>query len=750
MVIKKLHEEFGIGDLETLDLTKLPTTLGKLLRDIKDIEEDIPIDSLLLDVLVKMSQVLNFRKLKLETVNGEITTINIYAMIFMESGAGKDRPLSMMDRRLFPEIFDMIERQYEVYKEKRLREVNADAEVKYPKGALRNKYIAEHSPKPIHTEMTGYTTPEGFDQCRGEMDQANYGGTFIKIGEFGDYVHNASTAQNILISTLEEVFDTGDSKPKTIKADNTNRRINSVASTALFHSTINRLQNDEGRERLLSMLVGGMARRCFLCYPEVVKNKMAELDYEGWQKERQGKLTVAYRDIDTDWRTWINGIYKALNTSKIWQLSPEGLELYLKYTKFSNLIEFDKYTDEAIVAERYGRGWKMIKLAALLAILEHAEIPTVYGVDVEHAIYLTEYYGKYMDKLISNPQITPVDKLFNFFLQNVNKVISKGDIRRLNLVKRFEFPKWLEDSMEEINLMAERDDMSLQVNKVKKGVFYKLVKINKTDLNKIKVSVSQEKGDHPTNGYGVYEIAWDDIYKIANGINAYSPSEFKDGYRDKNHYIAGASMIVLDIDDGWTIAQAQEFLKEKDLIATITTTRNHQKEKNGKVCDRFRIFLPTTTEIDLGAEDFSKMMAGVMELFLNKPDRACKDASRFYYGNPNGEVYYSDGKKLFDWTSLQEKKEEVYTDFSSQNMGGTDFQDLYLKGDFARIRELTKWDQNFIEGHRNSYAAQVFLWFKDHSHLTFEENKNIIRILNNGALSDQELNSTVFSKNKAY
>ena len=45
-------------------------------------------------------------------------------------------------------------------------------------------------------------------------------------------------------------------------------------------------------------------------------------------------------------------------------------------------------------------------------------------------------------------------------------------------------------------------------------------------------------------------------------------------------------LLVLDVDDGCTLSEALEVFK--DFAHVVGTTKSHQKEKNGVVCDRFR------------------------------------------------------------------------------------------------------------------------------------------------------------------
>lgn len=106
----------------------------------------------------------------------------------------------------------------------------------------------------------------------------------------------------------------------------------------------------------------------------------------------------------------------------------------------------------------------------------------------------------------------------------------------------------------------------------------------------------------------------------------WSQSVFNDGYRDKQHF-QSASCIALDVDEGCTLVEAVEIFK--DFKHIITTTKSHQKEKNGLVCDRFRVILFTETEMT-NQYVFENTWFSLLNQFPFI-DEACKDCSRFYY-----------------------------------------------------------------------------------------------------------------------
>lgn len=147
-------------------------------------------------------------------------------------------------------------------------------------------------------------------------------------------------------------------------------------------------------------------------------------------------------------------------------------------------------------------------------------------------------------------------------------------------------------------------------------------------------------------GFKEYDIDFYDLPSVLKMRGRYSNFYYRDKIRKAENYIPNVTnALILDIDDGATIDQFKNRLK--NYAYALGTTKSHQNDKNGLVCDRFRIILPTETAVSLNSAQFSQMMSDV---FIDFPecDRACKDTSRFYSGYYDAEVFLNEGN-LFDW-----------------------------------------------------------------------------------------------------
>ena len=185
-----------------------------------------------------------------------------------------------------------------------------------------------------------------------------------------------------------------------------------------------------------------------------------------------------------------------------------------------------------------------------------------------------------------------------------------------------------------------------------------------------------------SNGFREIDIDFKDLHKILKMKGRYSNFYYKNNTRKSENYIPNiTNCLILDIDDGVTIKAFKE--KFKKYAYCLGTTKSHQKDKKGLVCDRFRVIFPTETAVSLNSEDFSKMMK---DLFIDFPecDRACSDTSRFYSGYENAEIYTQWGY-LFDWEKYYKRalhrekielelKKTKANDFKSQEVDIKDIE----------------------------------------------------------------------------
>lgn len=217
----------------------------------------------------------------------------------------------------------------------------------------------------------------------------------------------------------------------------------------------------------------------------------------------------------------------------------------------------------------------------------------------------------------------------------------------------------------------------------------------------------------------------------------YSFGVFKDNHRKKDNFIK-ADFLGLDFDEDVTLAEAEELFKEYMYI--IAPTRSHQKEKNGKVCDRFRVILILSSPIT-DNDTFEATWHSLYEKYP-KIDKACKDSSRQFY--PSLSIYKinPEGKRV-DPVAPAPKPEKKPVDTTTLLSGD--------RGKLGRdtLELLTVGASNGGRNHAVYKAAKDF----QQNLFSFEEAHNIIlRALDaNGTIaSDFQESEVVAAIESAY
>ena len=274
-------------------------------------------------------------------------------------------------------------------------------------------------------------------------------------------------------------------------------------------------------------------------------------------------------------------------------------------------------------------------------------------------------------------------------------------------------------------------------------------------MKKVTVSISE----HITENFKSYVVPFNKIVDLVKSRFNYSAGTFKDNYRNADNYLNYTDLIILDIDDGKSIDEAMIIFEPFDYI--IATTKSHQKEKNGKICDRFRVILPTEKPINLNKTDYSKMMN---EVFKDYPfvDTVCKDSSRFYFPAKNSTIITHSGFTNFEWETyhkralendliqrdaLRRKQQlnEAFNNKSFEYGSGEkiDYIRTILKTE--KLLKLIKYDEKYVSGQRNKTLYSYGRYFLD---LGFgnEEVKDILFWINSqgDSIPEEEINKTVF------
>lgn len=227
----------------------------------------------------------------------------------------------------------------------------------------------------------------------------------------------------------------------------------------------------------------------------------------------------------------------------------------------------------------------------------------------------------------------------------------------------------------------------------------------------MKVTISYS--EHITENYRAIKIPFQKIMDLVKSKFNYSAGLFKDGYRNKENYLSYADLVILDIDDGLTIKDCKMMFEAFTYI--IATTKSHQKEKNGKICDRYRLILPTETPITLNKDDFSKMME---EVYKDFPFVSKSNKIKYIENDKETLPIFSTSSHLSNNYKTNEdiKWEDIYKIVCSEN-GIMYSSHRYKLGHRKKENAISGFNLLIFDFDEDATIDEVSNYFKDYDFL---------------------------------
>lgn len=129
---------------------------------------------------------------------------------------------------------------------------------------------------------------------------------------------------------------------------------------------------------------------------------------------------------------------------------------------------------------------------------------------------------------------------------------------------------------------------------------------------------------------------------VKSDYRQYSPFEFKDKTKkSENWQNDKQNLLILDVDDGLSIKEAESLFQRFNYL--LATTKSHQKDKGGKICDRFRLILPSD-DIPRGEKFFD--FARILEKKYPFIDKQVNTKAGAFLGFFECEFKYNNGENF--------------------------------------------------------------------------------------------------------
>lgn len=145
--------------------------------------------------------------------------INYYGLTFAGSGIGKGKSVRDIDSSLMNFLEKFFEDQQKDFRTNKRNELETEAKQSFLKNkSEQNRFIKENMPRTLAYDFSEANTAS-FVALREAFQDAEFGGTFLLIDEFGDFITYDNTVKNEFISAVSQCFDYGDLGRRVLKGE---------------------------------------------------------------------------------------------------------------------------------------------------------------------------------------------------------------------------------------------------------------------------------------------------------------------------------------------------------------------------------------------------------------------------------------------------------------------------------------------------------------------------------------------------
>ncbi len=615
-------------------------------------------------------------KIRRESNSGFKETIpNYFAISFGGQGIGKNMSFDLAEY-LYKEMFNSYIAHSEAFYNKHYDSKNDKCDIRYI--GISSPFI------PVNSSW------QGIQKTAQTVCDQNFGSINITTDELGDEI----TGMSEILKMMKTAWDTGSSRgPVNVSEGGKGYfEATNVPFNSLFFGAPGPFNLvPKKKEKLLEYYLSGGIRRTFILHIDEYKKSSNR------NKSFETAPASLYKDIEE----YKKSLREFLNSTKYIDMPTD---IYKMLTDYNIEQEGIRETLNSDISENLGAPKKIEKLMGLLAILDLSS-----KITDDHLRFAIKFTETLDATVMDTVEIKPI------YMEIYEELLRRNFAARTDIIKAVKdvTVKTLEQEMILVKEHASMQGNSLIQKEADGIVKYKIEKLSQASLDNVVLSYCANMNKYDPSGFTRAEGKFENIHKIVNSECKYSAGLFKgqyvevdegmgpqsvwkDGYINDANYLKEQSLFIIDVDEGLTIEDAKSLFQ--NITYLITTTKSHQKDKNGVICDRFRLIFPTVSTFHLEPEIYKEMYVNVLNsLGMELADSKCRNASRWYYGNPDGEHWYNiTDQKLDIRHYIPDSAEKQQADQAISR-----FEDGDAPADF-RISGAIRWFlSNTSKGNRN-------------------------------------------------
>lgn len=575
----------------------------------------------------------NMRATIITKDRGEIP-VNIYALALATSGYGKGHSVNIMETDFmkgFKKRF--LEETMPVIAEKNLWTIANDR-------ALRNgtdqqtefdSANAEYKRAGAFAFTFDSGTSPAVKQLRNKLLLANCGSINLQIDEIGSNLIGSTEVLTLFL----ELYDQGIVKQKLTKNTNDNQRAEEIdgktpTNALLFGTPSKLLDGGQTEEQFYSFLDTGYARRCLFGFGQHDRKAFHSMPaseiYQRLIQPSNGNISNKWADLFHNladpalfgWKSYVEDA-----------VAVRLLEYKIACEQEADRLSSHEDIKKAELSHRY---FKALKLAGAFAFIDQSN--EVLMSHLMSAILLVEESGLSFQTILNREK--SYVKLARY-IADIGTEVTHADLH-----EALPFYKSGNAARNEMMTLAMawgyKKHIVIKKSFIDGIEFFKGDKLKENNLEEIRVAYS----DHWAYNYLCEKVPFDDLHMLtqAQGMH-WSNHHFKNGHRAEENVIVGFNMVVIDVDEGISLAAAMDLMKDYKFLAY--TTKRHTDEVN-----RFRMVFPTNYILDLDSDDYKEFMNGVLSWLPFKTDESANQRAKKWESFDGGLFHYNQEGELFD------------------------------------------------------------------------------------------------------
>ena len=651
---------------------------------------------------------------------GEIP-VNIYALALATSGFGKGHSVHIMEDEFFKGFKKRFsEETMPILAENHLwnsANERAARSGKEPQEEY-DKVAGEFHRTGAYPFTFDSGTAPAVKQLRHKLLLAGCGSINLQIDEIGSNLIGSTEVLTLFL----ELYDQGIVKQKLTKNTHENQRNEEIdgktpTNMLLFGTPSKLLDGDQTENQFYDFLETGYARRCLFGFGQHDRKAFNSMPPEEIYKRL---LHPANNATVIKWAS----LFTELADPDMFEWTMEvddAVAISLLTYKVACEKEADTLPDHEDIrkAELSHRYFKALKLAGAYAFIEKATQITQLHLD--QAILLVEESGKSFQTILKREKA---------YVKLAKYIADIGtEVTHADLLEALPFYKSGNAARNEMITLATawgyKQHILIKKSFVDGIEFFKGETLQETDLDQISISYS----DNWAYSYQAEKVPFDQLHVLtqAPGMH-WCNHAFRNGHRTEENVISGFNIIVLDVDEGCSLATAHDLLKDYQFMTY--TTKRHTDDAN-----RFRVILPINYCLDLDSDEYKEFMNNIVAWLPFKTDEAANQRARKWESFDGGAYHYNMEGELLDVLPFIPK--------TSKN---AEYQSQFSK--VESLDNLERWfAQRIATGNRNNQMLKYALALVDNGMSLLEVQQHVMAF--NGKISnplpEPEIVSTILS-----